>query len=327
MATWERSSFGTSRAEGLVKKGLLCNRTERYEWLFPDSEEAPAPPNGYIVSFAHFHERGFAAPPSPFFRGLLHYYGLEVQHLNPNGIQHIAAFVALCEGFLGIEPNFSLWKYFFTVSLYQKAEKRSGQPRATLVAIGCAGIHLRQSRAREYMAMKTAASHKGWHQQWFYVKNYSESPLPEFTGRVFEAAPEVWAYGPVEKEKKRISSLLRAIEYLKTKGLTGAGVIGAYHSRKVAPLMLRVRPLAEMVPNAPTAGTVLATGGLSTSEIRQRVREALEDKDVVFPVPGHPPMRPDRGFVDLVSVSCARCFSSRPLTRHSDAESCACRAN
>ena len=182
MATWERSSFGTSRAEGLVKKGLLCNRTERDQWRFPEAEEAPAPPNGYVISFAHFHERGFATPPSLFFRGLLHHYGLELQHLNPNGIQHIAAFVALCEGFLGIEPNFSLWKYFFTVSLYQRVEKRGGQQRTTPVAIGCAGSHLRQSRAREYMAMKTAASHKGWHQQWFYVKNYScllyTSPSP-----------------------------------------------------------------------------------------------------------------------------------------------------
>ena len=56
--------------------------------------------------------------------------------------------------------------------------------------------------------MKTVASYKGWHQQWFYVKNYSNSPLPEFTSHVIEAAPELWWYGPVEKEKKRITGLL-----------------------------------------------------------------------------------------------------------------------
>ena len=55
--------------------------------------------------------------PHRFLRGLLHYYELELQHLNPNGIQHISAFITLCEGYLGIEPHFELWKYFFAVKL------------------------------------------------------------------------------------------------------------------------------------------------------------------------------------------------------------------
>ena len=38
------------------------------------------------VSFAHFYERGFVTPTHRFLWGLLHYYKIEVQHLNPNGI-------------------------------------------------------------------------------------------------------------------------------------------------------------------------------------------------------------------------------------------------
>jgi hypothetical protein len=55
--------------------------------------------------------------PHRFLRGLLHHYKIELQHLNPNGIQHITAFVTLCKGYLGIEPHFEMWKYFFVVSL------------------------------------------------------------------------------------------------------------------------------------------------------------------------------------------------------------------
>ena len=116
--------------------------------------------------------------------------------------------------------------------------------------------------------MKTVASHQGWHQQWFYVNNYSDSPLPVFTGRVIEVAPELWSYGSVEKEKKRITGLLQAIEHLKGKGLTRVGVIGVYHARRVALLMLGVRSLAEMTPDALTEGTILAMGALATSEIQ-----------------------------------------------------------
>ena len=49
--------------------------------------------------------------------GLLHFYKIKLQHLNPNGIQHMAVFIMLCKGFLGISPHFDLWRYFFTVNL------------------------------------------------------------------------------------------------------------------------------------------------------------------------------------------------------------------
>ena len=45
---------------------------------------------------------------------------MELQHLNPNGVQHIVAFIALCEGFLGISPHFDPWWYFFAVNLSKK---------------------------------------------------------------------------------------------------------------------------------------------------------------------------------------------------------------
>jgi hypothetical protein len=92
------------------------------EWLLPGREELPVPCDGYVISFVHFHERGFGTPPHPFFRGLLHHYQIELQHLNPNGIQQITAFIVLCEEFLGIEPHFELWRYFFTVSLIKKRD-------------------------------------------------------------------------------------------------------------------------------------------------------------------------------------------------------------
>ena len=47
----------------------------------------------------------------------MHFYNIELQHLNPNGIQHMAAFIMLCEGFLGISPHFDLWRYFFTINI------------------------------------------------------------------------------------------------------------------------------------------------------------------------------------------------------------------
>ena len=104
MDLWYRSDVTHARMEGLIKRGLLCGRTDAVEWLVPGHEDAPALLDGYIISFAPFHECGLMTPAHKFLRGLLHFYKIELQHLNPNRIQHIATFVALCEGFLGISP-------------------------------------------------------------------------------------------------------------------------------------------------------------------------------------------------------------------------------
>jgi uncharacterized membrane protein len=39
-------------------------------------------------------------------------YGLQLQHLNPNNIQQMASFEAMCKGFLGIGAHWHLFSTF-----------------------------------------------------------------------------------------------------------------------------------------------------------------------------------------------------------------------
>ena len=80
-----KSNISLRRLEGLIRRGLLSPLTTAEEWRLPGEEE-PQPPKGYVMSFAHFHERGFAMPAHQFFQGLLDYYQVELQHLTTNGI-------------------------------------------------------------------------------------------------------------------------------------------------------------------------------------------------------------------------------------------------
>lgn len=98
------SSVLRRELDDLVAAGLLCPRTGADEWLEPWNEAVPASPPGYVVSFIPFHERGVGEPMHDFFRALLHHYGAELQHLNPNGVQQI-------------EPHFDLWCHFFLAQL------------------------------------------------------------------------------------------------------------------------------------------------------------------------------------------------------------------
>jgi hypothetical protein len=63
--------------------------------------------------------RGFGVLLHRFLHLLLQFYGLELHHLTPSGVLHIAGFVTLCEAYMGIEPHFNLWNYFFRVQLWQ----------------------------------------------------------------------------------------------------------------------------------------------------------------------------------------------------------------
>lgn len=117
MPTWLRSSVVEKELDDFVATGLLRPQTDEMDWLVPGAKDKTSPPPGYVVSFVPFHERGVTTPAHDFFRALLHHYDAALQHLNPNGIQHISAYVALCESFLGIEPHFRLWCPLFSAVL------------------------------------------------------------------------------------------------------------------------------------------------------------------------------------------------------------------
>ena len=154
--------------------------------------------------------------------------------------------------------------------------------------------------------MRLATSNKGWHSQWFYVRDDVSATLPRYTGRLIEEAPGSWAWGVQFKDKKHLSDL----QALKERGVKGTGIIGAYHARRVAPLMMRTLPLHWMMLGMSFKGTVLVDEALPFLEVAQRIKEAMEPMkdskggvlDIVYPVLGHPPMRPEPGFFEFVSL-------------------------
>ena len=92
-------------------------------------------------------------PTNSFFQGLLHWYGIELVHLNPNSILHITTFIHLCEVFLGICPHFNLFRYLFALKPNQRGGKIS-------VVMG-ADLQLYQGRGKDYLGLQFKTSLKG----------------------------------------------------------------------------------------------------------------------------------------------------------------------
>ena len=66
MEPWCGSNITPQRLEGLIRRGLLRLLTAAEEWRLPGDEDELLPLEGYVVSFAHFHERGFDIPAHKF---------------------------------------------------------------------------------------------------------------------------------------------------------------------------------------------------------------------------------------------------------------------
>jgi hypothetical protein len=80
------------------------------QWRPATREDIPTPNTTEIVVFFSFFQHRFGLPAYDFLHGLLDHYQIELVHLNPNSIIQIVVFVHLCEAFLGISPNFPLFK-------------------------------------------------------------------------------------------------------------------------------------------------------------------------------------------------------------------------
>jgi hypothetical protein len=107
----------------------------------PEDPASRAPAGGYVVACTTFYEWGFGVPSHQFLCSLLRSYSLNLHHLTPSGILHMAAFVTLCEAYIGIDPHFNLWHYFFGAQLRQ-ARTQERWPWAMWTSWSASGLRL-----------------------------------------------------------------------------------------------------------------------------------------------------------------------------------------
>ena len=191
----------------------LCRRwgqtVRRYQWDCPVSV---------------FRGGGLAVPTSNFFRGLLHFWGIQLHHLTPNSILHIAIFTHLCQAFLGIKSYFKFFHHFFLVR---------PQPNANKVAeVGSAEVLLCSEKEDKYIFYRPACRGTEWKSAWFYVGNHQPS-LPERIPGPHKVCRE-WSDSGLGGEQ--VDKLLGDIATLKDSGVTSGSVVYSCMNRRVKPL-------------------------------------------------------------------------------------------
>jgi hypothetical protein len=67
-----------------------------------------------IVYFESYLITGLDLPPSKFLYAIMNFLGCELVHFNPNAIIALSCFAMLCECWLGIAPDTSLFWCFYS---------------------------------------------------------------------------------------------------------------------------------------------------------------------------------------------------------------------
>jgi hypothetical protein len=89
---------------------LVCN---------PTTLDFPTIGRTNIICFESHLMCGFGLPPSKFFVSILNYLGCELVHLHLNTITTLSCFSMVCESWLGIPPDTSLFWYFYSPAHYE----------------------------------------------------------------------------------------------------------------------------------------------------------------------------------------------------------------
>jgi hypothetical protein len=216
----------------LISIGVLPLK-ELCSWRICRGVTVPTEDTHESVIYVPFLIRGLALPVSPFFRGLLDFYHLNLTHLNPNSILQLSVFVHLCEAFLGILPHFGLWKYLYHC--------RPGMAGGQHQLVGGTSLEMRRGRKADYLDIPLKDSIKGWRLEWFIVENHGNS-LPPRLGRQLDVRTLSWTESPIDLEVAEAGALLAEVGLLKERGLTTEAVVADFIFKNIQPLKDRAYP-------------------------------------------------------------------------------------
>jgi hypothetical protein len=119
--------------------------------------DVPTVDGSTMVCFEYHLVAGLGLPPNKFLVAIMNFLRCELVHLNPNAIVALSCFTMLCECWLGIALDTSLFWYFYSLVHYDKT------------VFSGIGLSLYRSRRKDYIDATFKSSWRGSSQRWFLV--------------------------------------------------------------------------------------------------------------------------------------------------------------
>jgi hypothetical protein len=115
-----------------------------------------------IICFESQLVAGVGLPPNKFLPSIMNYLRCSLVHLNSNAILALSSFVMLCECWLGIPSDTSLFWYYYSPAWYTKT------------IFSRIGFSLRRNRRDEYIKATFKGCWKGAQQKWILIDMHDQ---------------------------------------------------------------------------------------------------------------------------------------------------------
>jgi hypothetical protein len=126
--------------------------------------DVPTVEGSTILCFESQLAAGIGLPHNKFMSSIMNYLGCSLVHLNSNAVSALSSFVILCECWLEIPPDTSLFWYYYSPARYTKT------------IFGGIGFSLRRNRRDEYIKATFKGCWKGAQQKWILVDMHDQLP-------------------------------------------------------------------------------------------------------------------------------------------------------
>jgi hypothetical protein len=137
----------------------------------------------------------------------------------------MAAFVTLCEAYMGIEPHFNLWNYF-CAQLQQGSDVKAA-------VLGSVDMFVQSGHDIDpNLPLAMLNPPVGWRKAWFLLRNDIDALLPVFTGSC-PIPLSNWGYEVAQMGLHRLQPLLEDVRGLLRKGLMGAEILQIFFGHRV----------------------------------------------------------------------------------------------
>jgi hypothetical protein len=113
---WKKSMINEADCSAYHAAGWL---DDGLEFLVPEVD-IPMIDGSIMVCFEYHLVAGLGLPPKEFLVAVMNFLKCELVHLNPNAIAVLSCFIMLCECWLGIALDTSLFWYFYSLARYDK---------------------------------------------------------------------------------------------------------------------------------------------------------------------------------------------------------------
>ena len=110
--------------------------------------------------------------------------------------------------------------------------------------VGGFALQKKPNTGGPYPAYTPCSCNRGWHGDWFNIRNPEAAPFPVFTGRRPEER-ESWSWGCGRKERHKVEAIEEELRKLMRHGLDGVRVFYTLYRRRIALLVERMQPMWE----------------------------------------------------------------------------------